>query len=183
MASAVPITVWKTDGAGAPTVTRGLENDGETFKAGTPVTIDATGHVAEVSDPLTEIIVGISVTGGSNLTSAGTAETTSVGTPINQTSASVIPVGAPLNDGKVGYYHADGKTTFRVALVDGQTFSQALVSETATYELSKTANGYWAVDSTDTNSNGDNVIQIVGVDPNNDEFVLCRIHRADRVFD
>lgn len=179
MATAVPITVARVDGLGFPTVDRGKENAGETFNAGVPLTIDSDGMLTEVSNPLTEVVAGISVWEGANLSTDGTAKTLSVGTPINQSSASIIPPGAPLNDGRTGFYHADGKTVFRAALLDGQTFSDTLIDPSLKYELSRAANGYWVVDSTDTGSNADNVCQIVGEDDSNDEFVYFRFHAID----
>ena len=179
MATAVPITVAKVDGLGFPTVDREKENSGETFNKGVPLTFGSDGMLTEVSDPLTETVAGISVDVGANLSTDGVPKTLNIGSPQGQSSAVIIPPGAPLNDGRTGFYHADGKTVFRAALLDGQTFTDTLIDPTNKYELSRTANGYWAVDSTDTGSNPDNLCQIVGEDDTNDEFVYFRFHRLD----
>lgn len=186
MAAASPITVWRQDGLGFPTIEPYPEDASETFHRGVPVFLDSDGMVNEVTTSFsgTETVLGISDERGSNLTTQNTAQQgNEAGTPPNQTSAVTTAMGSPPKDGKTQVIHADGKTRFRGALTDTQEFTVALVQPGTRYELARESNGYWSVDSTDTGTGDDHVVEIVGVDPNSLEHVIFIFTDARRAND
>ena len=156
-----PFRLARTSGEGSPRMIREAEAATQTFKTGVPLVL-SSGTVQEAAFAGAEIVYGVSTEDGHNLTTANTAEELSIGTPPNMASAKIIPVGAPIKDGKCGVYAADGRNMFSGMLKDGQVFTQAMVG--ATYGITKDAtSGFWYVDNTDTT--GDNeVVRIVGVD-------------------
>ena len=186
MAAANAIRFIRRDGAGAAVIEHKDEESGQTFLNGVPVYHQAAdGMIAEVTTDFsnTEIVRGISIGEGQNLATQGTAEPgASVATPPNQTSAVVIPIGTPFKTGETAMINPDGGAIFEIALIDGQTFSAGLVLPGTQYELEKQANGHWAVDSTDTSTSEatDHVVEIVGVNPNDNEFVYCRFSTGRR---
>jgi len=132
----------------------------------------------------TETVLGVSAEAGHNLTTQNTAEVGSEhGTPQGMSAAGISAVGSPMKDGKVQVLHATGNATWRAALTDGQTYSAALVQPGTLYELARESNGYWSVDSTDTGTGADHVVEIVGADPNSTEHVLFKFTRSKRAFD
>lgn len=175
MAAAAPISLWYRQGDGFPQHERQPENDGETFNRGVPVFMDSTGHISVVTDDFggSELIYGISAEKAHNLSTAGTAQQGNEGgTPQNQTLAVTTAVGSPMVDGKVSVLRPRNHL-FRIALLDGQTFTQTLVEPAVRYDLNLQANGYWAVDSLTTGTDPRHAVHIRDVDPNNNEFVIC----------
>lgn len=186
MATASPIIPWRFDGPGFPAGDRYPEDASETFNRGVPVFLDGDGMVNEVTTSFggTETVLGISAEPGHNLTTQNTAETGNEhGPPIGMSSGKIPAIGSPMKDGKVQVIHANGSTVFRAALTDGQTYSAALVQPGTRYELARESNGYWSVDSTDTGTGADHVVEIVGEDPNSTEHVLFRFTSSKRAFD
>lgn len=186
MATACPITPWRFDGPGFPAGDRYPEDASETFNRGVPVYLDGDGMVNEVTTGFggTETVLGISGERGHNLATQNTSELGNEhGPPDGMPLAKIPAVGSPMKDGKVQVIHADGRTTFRAALTDGQTYSAALLLPGTRYELARESNGYWSVDSTDTGTGADHVVEIVGPDPNSDEHVLFKFTRTKRAFD
>lgn len=186
MAAANAIKFIRRDGAGAAVIEHLPEESSQTFLNGVPVYAQAAdGQIAEVTSNFgnTEIVRGVSIGEGQNLATQGTAEPgASVATPPNQASAVTIPIGTPFKTGKTAMYNPDGGAIFEVALIDGQTYSAGLVLPGTQYELEKQGNGYWAVDSTDTSTSEatDHVVEIVGVNPNDNEFVYVRFTAGRR---
>lgn len=154
---AVPFKVWRIAGSNAAfaPARRLGEKASQTFLFGTPVQIDSgTGFVQAcpaITSAATALIAGISVENASNLTTSATAQTlTLAGHPQNQTSAVVIPVGAPPNDGTVGFVQGDLDTHF-VGLEGGSTTdADGTIAATdlyAIFGLTKDATtNYWYVD-------------------------------------
>jgi hypothetical protein len=69
-------------------------------------------------------------------------------------------MGAPLNDGRIGFEVANNDNVFRGQVGPSQTASQANVG--LKYGMTKDSDGQWYVDLTDTS---DIVCQIVKLDP------------------
>lgn len=181
MAAAQPIVPIRYNGMGFPPVEEVLEDDAETFLRGTPVMIDGDGHLLAVPDELgsSELIYGFSAESAHNLTTAGTAELGNEhGAPQNQADAKTTAIGSPVKTGRCSVYRASADVHWRVALLDGQTFTQTLVENATRYKIDKAANGYWCCDSTDTGTAAKHVFLIRGVDPNNSAFVICKLAAA-----
>lgn len=184
MAAAGPVEIVRADGAGFPTTSRDPQAASQTSNQGVLAVLSG-GFIEESAQPITATIQGVTVERGQNLAAAGVPEEggNEAGTPRNQPSARTTAVGSPVKDGKFGYYHADGKTTFKAALVDGQNGLDSDVSNTLRYAMARQANGYWAVDRTATGTTAIHVANIVRIDPINNEFVWIRFDKAVRAFD
>lgn len=181
MAAAQPIVPIRYNGMGFPPVEHFLEDDAETFLRGVPVMLDGDGHLIEVPDELgsSELILGFSAEAAHNLTTAGTAETgNEFGAPQNQADARMTAIGSPIKTGYCAVNRASADVHYRVALLDGQTFTQTLVDNAVRYKIDKAANGYWCVDSTDTGTAAKHAFLIRSVDPNNSAFVICKLAAA-----
>lgn len=173
---AVPIKVWKVLGAGdaQPQIRRLPEDDAETFKEGTPVMVDRTTNVGylianpAITSIATAVIAGFSLEAGSNLTTRGVPKTLTYGSVPNQASAVIIPIGAPLNDGKCGVALALDTTLFKGRLKNGQGSDHTLVVTDllAKFGLTIDTNGYWMVDSSKSTAAGGACVEIVEfIDP------------------
>lgn len=151
------VRVLSSQGA-TPQHVRQAENAGETFKMGTPVKLDANGHITACTFAAPETVYGVASEAGHNLTTDNTAQDLNDGTVPNQTSAVVTPIGAMIRDGKCGVYAANGQTVFSIALKATQVFTEAMVG--VTYGIFKDAtSGFWYLDNTDTI--GDNAVATV----------------------
>lgn len=181
MAAAQPIVPIRYNGLGFPPAEHFPEDDAETFLRGVPVMLNGDGHLIEVPDELgsSELILGFSAESAHNLATAGTPETGNEhGSPQNQPNAVTTAIGSPVKTGLCGVYRASADVHYRVPLADGQAFTQTLVENATRYKIDKAGNGYWCVDSTDTGTDAKHVWLIRGVDPNNDEFVICKLVAA-----
>lgn len=162
-----------------PAMDRFPEKGSQTFKIGVPLHL-SSGYLQEVSFSGADIIYGISSEAGNDLSGDGTAdEGASQGTPPNQSSAKIIPVGAKFKDGNIGIYLADGQTVFSIMLEDGEVFTQALIINPATlYGITKdSGSGFWFIDQDDTSGNNA-VAKIISVDPQSPNTVA----KGARVF-
>lgn len=149
----LPIGPAYSTGEGAPDFDRWPEGASQTFKRGAPLKL-SSGNLIEADFSAADVIVGFAAEDGANLSVAGTAETLSAGVPINQTAASIIPMGAPLNDGKVGFYKVNARNVFQAHLELGDVFTQALVASGTHYTLEKDATtGIWYIDTDETSGN------------------------------
>lgn len=159
MATAIIYPVQTVSG-NQPRMRRIVEAVTQTFLLGTPVQLTA-GFVA-AWDGTTEAlgIAGFSSEPASNLTVAGTPETLHYGTVQNQASAQNIPMGAPLNDGRNGFFVACDDTIFAGQVGPAQVVTQANVG--VQYGMTIDTDGHWYVDLTDTS---DVVCRIVKLDP------------------
>lgn len=178
----IPIAPLRSSGLGFPLMDRGPEAASKTFKIGVPLSL-VSGYLQETDFATDTIVHSFSSEQAHNLTAAGTAQDASEGTPINQPNAKITPVGAWIRDGLVGYYAADGKSTFLISLKDGQTFSQALVTSGALYGLTKDGTtGLWYLDTADT-AGANAVLRVVGPDPTgNTTRVEVQVDATKRFF-
>lgn len=165
-----PIKLAYSHGEGFPAMIRESEGASKTFKIGVPLVL-SSGNLQECAFGGAEIVYGVSSEAAHNLTAANTAEELSIETPPNQSSAKVIPVGAPIKDGKIGCYKANGSNVFSIMLKDGQVFAQSMIG--STFGLTKDAtSGFWYLDNTDTT--GDNAVaKCLGVDPSSPNTVAA----------
>jgi hypothetical protein len=112
----VSLRIVGSVGAIAP-IRRIIEKAGQTFKSGTPVQIDiGTGAVQAcpaITSVATAVIAGMSTEPASNLATTGVPQTLTYGSVQNQPAAVLIPVGAPPNDGTVGFIQALPENVFK----------------------------------------------------------------------
>lgn len=157
-----PIKLARSIGEGAPYMVGPPEGASKTFKDGVPVVL-SSGLAQEAAFGGPEIVYGVSAEPAHNLAVAGTAEELSVASVPNMSSAKVIPMGAPIKDGTLRTYAANGDNRFSIMLKDGQVFTNAMIG--GTFGLFKDGtSGYWYLDNTDTS--GDNAVAVVAqVDP------------------
>lgn len=132
-----------------------------------------------------DIVVGVSSEPGHNLTTAGTPEPAySEGTPPNQPLGRIIPRGAWLRDGKIGFYPANGVNVFLISLATGVSYTEALKVAVGTYYALKydSTSGFWYCDSGDTS--GNNIcLEILGGVSDDATKVLVRFKASQRQFD
>lgn len=185
MAAYSPITLVNAGGQ-VQAQANGPEAATQTFKVGVPLRF-SSGNLAQCDTSndwgAADFVAGVSSSYGQNLTTAGTAlGGVSEATAPNQASSAIIPVGAWMRDGSAYYYKADGNNVFEIALKSGQTFTQALVLPNTYYALQyDSTTKYWFCDSTDTSGN-QNVINIIGVNPNDSTKVRFTFKAAQRVY-
>ena len=174
-ASGLPMTIF-----GLP------EGATQTFKQGVPLKLSSGNLVAcDTADPWSaaDVVVGVSVSAGKNLATAGTTEEGySIGTAPNQGSSKIIPAGVPVKLGTCSFYQADGSNIFEISLKAAQTFAAANVVAGSYYALKYDATtGYWYCDNTDTAGNNA-VLAIVGVNPNDNTKVRVQFKSTQRFF-
>lgn len=146
-----------------PRVRRIIEDATQTFLNGTPVMLHSTNGAVKVWDGSTLLlgIAGFVNEPASNLTTAGVAKTLSYGSVPYQASAQNIPMGAPLNDGRIGFEVANDDTVFRGQVGPSQSVTAANVG--IQYGMTLDSDGHWYVDTTKTTVNA--VCVIVKIDP------------------
>jgi hypothetical protein len=170
--SFLPIGVRRVQGANAafPFEDRYPESATQTFNIGVPVTFSA-GFIVEAAtqNSGTTTFLGFSTEPASNLTTSGVAKTLTYGKVQNQTSAVLIPVGAPPNDGTIGVVIAKQGVDFIGILYDStpQNHTIAAADLDAIYGLTKDAtSGFWYVDANITTVAGGACVRITElVDP------------------
>lgn len=169
--AAVPISVVQllaVNGSQAP-MRRIAEKLTQTFKQGVPVQVDAASgflqECATINNAATAVIAGMSSEAGSNLTSSGVAKTLTQGTPFNQASAAIIPLGAKLNDGTCGLFQALDSVVFQGVVGNSNDGTIATIAATdlgAIFGLTKDAgNGQWYVDKNITTVAGGACVVVV----------------------
>ena len=138
-----------------------LEDELETFKAGTPVMLNAGGFVAAWDGTFTsDELIGIAKEAGSNLTTEGVPKTLTFGSVPNESLAVNIPRGAPLNDGRCAVeVAANGDTIFVGQVGPAQSALQSDVG--LQYGMTIDADGYWYVDKTKNTPGADTVCRVV----------------------
>lgn len=146
-----------------PRIRRMAEKAGQTFLAGTPVFIDATGFVLAVVSPATTAVplAGFSKEFGANLAASGVAAQQTFGSVPNQAAA--VNISRPFfNDGSTGIETGEQDTIFLGQVGPAQT---ALVTDIGTtVGLTKDADNHWFLDKTAGGAN--KVATIVKLDPN-----------------
>jgi hypothetical protein len=142
-----------------PTITRTIEAAGQTFRIGVPVQIDTTTGAVRQWDGTTtaNAIAGISKSPGQNLSAVGTpavfgANLVTGQAIVNQPLAKVVPVGAPLSDGRTDYAVAVGSTVFFGQV--GPTQTTAPTDVGAQYGMTADTDGQFYVDKTKTGAPG-----------------------------
>ncbi len=135
------------------------EDAAQTFLDGAPVMVkQSTGGVVEWDGTtVASGIAGVSKSDASNLTTIGTPQTLTYGKVVNQPFAVKIPMGAPLNDGRIGVDTSDASTVFRAQV--GPAQSTAVTDLTKQYGLTKDSDGHWYVDKTKTGASAVVVVQ------------------------
>ena len=167
-AGAIPITVRRLMNVNAvtPPSDRYLEDVTQTFKRGVPVCL-VLGLIQESGtiDGVDDTIAGFSDEFGHNLTVAGTAQNLTYGNVQNQPSAVLIPVGAPLSDGRVQVNIASNLVHFIGKTDDAHALAVADIG--SLFGLTKdVASGQWFVDTTITTSAGGGLVEVTHlVDP------------------
>lgn len=146
-----------------PRIRRMAEKAGQTYLAGTPVFVDATGFLLAAVSPLTTAVpfAGFSKDFGANLAASGVAQQQTFGSVPNQPAA--VNISRPFfNDGLSGFESADSDTVFLGQVGPAQT---ALVTDVGTtVGLTKDADNHWFLDKTAAGAN--KVATIVKLDPN-----------------
>lgn len=146
-------------------VRRIIEDDGSTFLAGTPVSIEAADGGVQAWDGTTVAfgIAGFSLSAASNLTTTGVAKTLTFGSVPNEASAVNIPRGAPLNDGRVDFETSSQDTVFRGQVGPAQT---ALATDVGvSYGMTIDSDNHWYVDKTKSTVGVNTVVSITKLDP------------------
>lgn len=171
--SSSQIHAVQTVSGNQPRVRRIIEEAGNTVAhtpPGIPVEIDATDGGVKVWDgtTLTAAIAGFSLENGNNLATTGVPQTLSYGSVPYESSAKNIPMGAPLNDGRIGLEVSAQDTVFRGQVGPAQTVAASNVGKS--YGLTVDTDFQWYVDLTKTTTSGgggssEAVVTIVKLDP------------------
>lgn len=149
--------------AATPGLVRAPEAATQTFNYGVPLRL-VSGFVQPCTFAGADVVYGVAAEPAHNLTTAGTGQNESEGTPPNQPNAITTAVGAWPRDGACGTYMANGQTVFSIALKIGQVFTQALLVAGTFYGITKDAtSGFWYMDTTVTSGNSA-VAELIGYD-------------------
>ena len=175
---ATPIKPWKPPlGAGTamPIIRRMAEKAAQSIAngpLGTPCQVDvagATGFIIEnpaITSVATAVIAGFTVEPFNNLTTSGVAKVLNTGYSVqNQSSAVVIPIGAPPNDGTIGFYMTGDEMVFVGTLGNSNTAANATVAQadvSKLYGLTQDAgNKFWYIDNFITTTAAGACVEIV----------------------
>ena len=178
--TAQPIRNWKPPlaaGTALPPIRRMSEKSAQTGLLGTPCQVDvagASGFVIPcpvISSVATANIAGFTVEVFSNLVASGVAKILNTGqSVVNQSLAVVIPLGAPPNDGTIGFLLAGDEVTFVGILGNSSVAANAIVAQsdlTKIYGLTKdVGNNFWYIDNFITTAATGACVQIIElIDP------------------
>lgn len=165
-------------------ISYGVEEAGQTFVEGTPVSFLTAGDGGlaawDGTNPNTQVIAGFAQTNANNLGTLGNGQPqpfspvlgpgSSIGSypaNSNQPLALITPPGVPFTDGTLGFYIAAPTTRFQ-----GKAGTSASVTPVATlltmvgkiFGLTKdTGNNYWYIDTNKTGASA--CVLIVGISP------------------
>jgi hypothetical protein len=149
-----------------PRIRRIIEEAGQSFLPGTPVSITAAdGGVAAWNGTwaATPIIAGFSKEAGAGLATTGVAQQQTFGSVPNESAA--VNISRPyFNDGRNGFECADQDTVFLGQVGPSQTCVPGDVGKQ--YGLTKDADGHWYVDKTKATPGTNTVLTVVKLDPN-----------------
>jgi hypothetical protein len=164
MASAVIYAMRSTVGQ-QPNMPRILEKAAQTFVLGVPVMVDTTVGAIKEWDGTTvaQGIAGFCKEAASNLTTTGVPKTLTFGSVPNQPNAQNIPMGAPINDGRIAVETSNEESIFFAQVGPAQTV--AVTDLLKQYGMTKDSDGHWYVDKTKTTVGTNTVVQIVKLDP------------------
>ena len=181
--TAVPIQPVSTTSGNQYRARRVIEENAQTFKLGTPVAVAGAdgGIIAWGGATLTGAVgspAGISYEAASNLSATGAGApqpnqpftglgaTVTFGSVPNQSAAKNIPHGAPLNDGRVGFFVTSGDIVYSATLGNAGNFanwSDALLSTNPQVGLTiDTGGNFWYADLAKTGATA--AFQLVGRD-------------------
>jgi hypothetical protein len=187
---AIPILPVQTTSGNPFTAFRLIEEATQTFKAGTIVALAADGGVQAwvpntgaagtfTTTPVAQSIVGVCYEAASNLASTGLGAPTpfspitglgaaigTFGSVPNQASAKNIAHGAPLNDGRVGFYPCSPDLLFSATFGNaGAGATPANTDVGVCYGLTlDTAANFFYVDKSKATVGTNTVVQIVSLD-------------------
>ena len=163
MASAIVYTT-RTSTDTQPVLRRIIEKSGQTFLLGVPVMIDTVSGGMQEWDGTTVAtgIAGFSKEPASNLASTGVPKTLTLGTAPYQPASAIIPVGAPLNDGRVEFATSIGSNVFHGQVGPAQT--TAVTDRGKQYGMTKDTDGHWYVDKSKSTVGTNTVVQVVDLD-------------------
>lgn len=167
MATAL-ITSIQTVSGNQPRIRDIPEAATQTFLAGTPVALNASGNViawaGSIVTNLVGAIIGIAKNPGKSLATAGVALQLTQGSVPNQSAAVNIqrPYFDP--DGATLLETADPDTIFQGQVGPAQTVTQANVG--VPYGMTKDSDGHWYVDTSKTTVGTNTCVMIVKLDPN-----------------
>lgn len=145
----------------------------QTFLAGTPVALNASGNViawnGTTYSTAVGAIIGVAKNPGKNLTTAGTPKQITQGSVPNQVLAQNIqrPYFDP--DGATLLETANGDTIFQGQVGPSQSVTQANVG--VQYGLTIDSDGHWYVDTTKTTVGTNTAVIVVKLDPNDQATV------------
>jgi hypothetical protein len=176
--TAIPIQPVSTFSGNQWRGRRIIEEAAQTFKIGTLVAnIFADGGIAAwagaVVAPGTGAVCGVSYEAASNLGSTGAGApvpnqpvtgagaTLTFGSVQNEASAKNIPHGAPLNDGRVGFFTANPDNVFSATFGNaGNPATPAVTDVGQTYGMTiDTGSNFWYVDKSKST-----LVKVVGLD-------------------
>lgn len=183
--TAIPILPVETVSGNQFRATRIIEESAQTFQAGTPVTVAAgdggiQAWAGSVVTGAAGSITGISYEAASNLSATGSGAPTpfspflgvgavagTFGSVPNQTSAKNIAHGAPLNDGRVGFYSAVNDTVYSATFGNnGNTATPANTDVGVRYGLTiDSGSKFWYVDKNKSTAGTNTCVRVVGLDP------------------
>jgi hypothetical protein len=150
-----------------PRMRRLAEKAGQTYLAGTPVIVDATGFLIAATSPLTGgttiSLAGFSKEFGANLTTSGVAQQQTFGSVPNESAA--VNISRP--------YFNDGRSAVELAILDTVFLAQVGPAQTALqtdigvqYGMTKDTDNHWYVDKSRSTPGTNTVCTIVKLDPN-----------------
>lgn len=177
----LPIIAVSTISGNQEKIQHYLENAGETFLGGTPVSLDTNGNTTAWGGvDVTQSIIGISMLAGLNLASDGKGASPifgSVGfpggsptvppTPQNQPNAVNLVSGTPFTDGTTTVQQAIPDTIFeaQVDASSGTTYNPTIALVGTQRGLTIDATGHWYVDLFKATPGTNTVLTIVSINP------------------
>lgn len=165
--ASIPIYAIQTVSGNQPRMRRIAEAAGNTFIAGTPIALNASGDVIAWGGSTfgtgTGAIAGITKEFGANLATAGVPQQQTFGSVPNETSA--VNISRPyFNDGRNGLEPADPDTIFIAQVGPSQSVTQANVGQQ--YGMTKDSDNHWYVDTSKNTVGTNTVCIVVKLDPN-----------------
>jgi len=185
--TAIPIQPVESQSGNQWRAFRIIEENAQTFKAGTLVSVAADGGIqawngttygVNTAAPALGSVVGVSYEAGSSLATTGVGApvpfspvtglgaTLTFGSVPNEASAKNIPHGAPLNDGRVGFILPSADTIFSATFGNaGSPATPAVTNVGKQYGMTiDTGGNFWYVDSSKSTFGTNLLVTVVGLD-------------------
>jgi hypothetical protein len=165
--ASIEIHSIQTVSGNQPRMRRLAEAAGNSYLAGTPLALNASGFVIPWAGTIVTnqvgAIIGTSKEFGANLASAGVAQQQTFGSVPNESAA--VNISRPyFNDGLTGVETADPDTIFLAQVGPAQTAVQALIG--TQLGMTKDADNHWYVDTGKTTVGTNTCVIVVKLDPN-----------------